>query len=55
MIVKGGILMDTRIAVHPILGETTKGREISFTFDGKEMTGYEGEAKRYLLCHRKMY
>ena len=40
---KGGILMDTRIAVHPILGETTKGREISFTFDGKEMTGYEGE------------
>ena len=35
--------MDTRIAVHPILGETTKGREISFTFDGKEMTGYEGE------------
>ena len=34
---------EQRIVEHPILGETIKGREIRFTFDGKEMTGYEGE------------
>ena len=33
----------SRIAVHPILGETEKGRIISFTFDGEEMQGCEGE------------
>ena len=35
--------METRIETHPILGETKKGKKITFTFDGKEMTGYEGE------------
>lgn len=35
--------MDTRIEEHPILGETIKGKQISFTFDGKEVKGYEGE------------
>ena len=32
-----------RIENHPILGEPKKGREITFTFDGKEMKGLEGE------------
>jgi len=32
-----------RITEHPILGETKKGREISFLFDGKPLKGYEGE------------
>lgn len=31
-----------RIENHPIL-EFKKGRKVSFTFDGKEMEGYEGE------------
>ena len=35
--------MDTRIKNHPILGETEKGRMVTFTFDGKEIQGYEGE------------
>ncbi len=32
-----------RIEEHPILGEPQKGREVTFTFDGKEMKGCEGE------------
>ncbi|WKY43311.1 (2Fe-2S)-binding protein [Eubacteriaceae bacterium ES2] len=32
-----------RIEQHPILGETQKGPLVGFTFDGKELTGYEGE------------
>ncbi len=32
-----------RIENHPILGEIQKGRLVRFTFDGKELTGYEGE------------
>jgi predicted molibdopterin-dependent oxidoreductase YjgC len=32
-----------RIEQHPILGETKKGQLVSFTFDGKELTGFEGE------------
>ena len=32
-----------RIEEHPILGNYEKGRLVSFTFDGKEMQGYEGE------------
>lgn len=32
-----------RIVEHPILGEPSHGDEVSFTFDGREMTGYEGE------------
>ena len=35
--------MDTRIKNHPILGEPEKGRIVTFTFDGKEIQGYEGE------------
>jgi len=31
-----------RIEKHPIL-EFTKGRAVKFTFDGKEMEGFEGE------------
>ena len=33
----------TRIENHPILGQPTKGQEVTFTFDGKTMTGREGE------------
>jgi predicted molibdopterin-dependent oxidoreductase YjgC len=32
-----------RITEHPVLGKPVKGRLITFTFDGKEMQGYEGE------------
>lgn len=32
-----------RIEEHPILGEPKKGRVVSFTFDGKQLEGYEGE------------
>ena len=32
-----------RIANHPILGETPERKLVHFTFDGKDMTGYEGE------------
>ena len=32
-----------RIAEHPILGVPEKGELITFTLDGKEMQGYEGE------------
>jgi len=32
-----------RIKDHPILGEIPKGNVVTFTFDGKEMKGYEGE------------
>jgi len=35
--------MERRIEEHPILGVQEKGGEVSFTFDGKEMTGLEGE------------
>ena len=35
--------METRIAEHPILGVQDKGIPVTFTFDGKEMKGYEGE------------
>ena len=33
-----------RIAEHPILGEYKKEQLVHFTFDGKVMTGYEGES-----------
>ncbi len=32
-----------RIIEHPILGAPKKGELVTFTFDGKEMQGYEGE------------
>ena len=35
--------MSSRIKEHPILGEPQKGRLVTFTFDGKELQGYEGE------------
>ena len=32
-----------RISEHPILGIPEKGLPVTFTLDGKEMRGYEGE------------
>ena len=32
-----------RIEEHPILGEIAKGPEVEFTFDGRAMSGREGE------------
>ena len=32
-----------RIEEHPILGRTEKGKEVSFFYDGKPVTGFEGE------------
>lgn len=32
-----------RIAAHPILGTFEKGERVEFTFDGKPLTGFEGE------------
>ncbi len=33
----------SRIAEHPVLGTTEKGREVEFIFDGKKMKGFENE------------
>ncbi len=33
----------SRIQNHPILGKTEKGRKVTFTCDGRELEGYEGE------------
>lgn len=35
--------MVARIKEHPILGEFDKGSLVTFTFDGKELMGHEGE------------
>ena len=35
--------LESRIEEHPILGELEKGKLITFSFDGKEVSGYEGE------------
>ena len=32
-----------RIEEHPILGTFEKGRKVRFTFDGRELEGFEGE------------
>lgn len=32
-----------RIEEHPILGKTEKLRKVTFTYDGKQIEGYEGE------------
>ncbi|MGE4549154.1 MAG: (2Fe-2S)-binding protein [Intestinibacillus sp.] len=32
-----------RIQEHPVLGVYEKGLVVTFTLDGREMTGYEGE------------
>lgn len=31
-----------RIALHPVL-DFKRGKEVSFTYDGKKISGYEGE------------
>lgn len=36
--------MDMRIEEHPIIGSYEKGKQVTFSFDGKEMKGYEGES-----------
>lgn len=33
----------TRITEHPILGMPQKNKEVAFTFDGKVLSGFEGE------------
>lgn len=35
--------MADRMKEHPILGVQEKGPEVTFIFDGKEVSGYEGE------------
>ena len=35
--------MENRITEHPILGEFEKGKPVTFTYDGKTLTGCEGE------------
>lgn len=32
-----------RIAQHPILGSPKRGERVTFTYDGHELEGYEGE------------
>ena len=32
-----------RIEEHPVLGAFEKGKEVTFTLDGREMQGHEGE------------
>ncbi|HBG65288.1 MAG TPA: dehydrogenase [Treponema sp.] len=34
----------SRIQEHPILGTYEKGKEVHFSFDGKDFTGFEGES-----------
>ena len=33
-----------RISEHPIIESYNKGRKVTFSFDGKELSGYEGES-----------
>jgi predicted molibdopterin-dependent oxidoreductase YjgC len=40
---RGNTDMEIRIAEHPILGTTDKGKLVKFTCNGKEVEGYEGE------------
>ncbi len=35
--------METRIENHPILGDTKKGKPVTFTYNDMEVQGYEGE------------
>lgn len=35
--------MEARIEEHPILGKQEKGKLVTFLYDGRELTGYEGE------------
>lgn len=36
-------MAEARIKEHPILGVQEKGERVIFTFDGKEVEGFEGE------------
>ena len=33
-----------RISEHPIIESYNKGRKVTFSFDGKELSGYDGES-----------
>ena len=35
--------MENRIAEHPILGVPEKGRKVTFTYNDRQVEGYEGE------------
>lgn len=35
--------MHERIENHPILGVPEKGEPVTFTYDGRELTGFDGE------------
>lgn len=35
--------MNARMEEHPILGSFQKEKKVTFTYDGKELSGYEGE------------
>ena len=35
--------MESRIETHPILGAIEKGKQVTFTYNDKEVQGYEGE------------
>ncbi len=37
------MVVGVRIEEHPILGTYEKGKKVKFTYDGKEIEGYEGE------------
>ncbi|MFZ5826875.1 MAG: (2Fe-2S)-binding protein [Bacillota bacterium] len=36
-------MSDLRVLTHPILGDAPRERLVTFTFDGQEITGHEGE------------
>lgn len=43
---------NNRILEHPVLGKLTKQKEIYFTFNGKQYSGYEGDTiASSLLAH----
>lgn len=35
--------MEMRVKLHPIIDDYKKGKKVTFTYNGKPMTGYEGE------------
>lgn len=45
-------MKNNRITEHQILGKDPRTKEVTFTFDGKEYTGYEGDTiASALLAH----
>ncbi|HLR15283.1 MAG TPA: (2Fe-2S)-binding protein [Bacillota bacterium] len=45
-------MKNNRIVDHPVLGKLEDRKEITFTFDGKEYTGFEGDTvASALLAH----